>query len=274
MNSFRSKKHLLSIIFFNNRLNDYEEIIKSAVSNGYLVCCVSEFYNRFVVGKENLQDKVLILRHDIDYINPGTKRMFEIETKYGVRATYYFRDSTVDEGLVNDIHQGGADIGYHYETIAYLVQNGTIKDKEDIDISVARECFKTEYDAFQKRIGFNVETCAAHGAPENLKLGVSNNIIFEDYDPRQLGVRFEAYDPALISKITCYTSDSGIMYNYGYAYSTQPLDAIMNREQVICFLSHPNHWHMSFYERLKKLIRMLIGKGVYSSELTFRRLDK
>lgn len=274
MYNFRSKKHLLSIIFFNNRLKDYEEIIRSAVTNGYEVCSVSDFYNRYVVGKENLPKRVMILRHDIDYKNPGTRKMFEIESKYGVRSTYYFRDSTVEEELVNVIHRGGADVGYHYETIAYLVQNGTIRRKNDIDINAARENFKNEFESFQKRVGFGVDTCAAHGAPENIKLGVSNNIIFEDIDPQLLGVRFEAYDPNLIAKISCYTSDSGIMYNYGYAYSTQPLEAIQKGEQVICFLSHPNHWYMSFYERLKKLVRMVIGKGIYSSELSFRRLDK
>lgn len=273
MKNTRNKAHLLSIIFKNNRLSDYEDILKKAKERDYIVCSVIDYYTKYL-EKDNHR-KCLLLRHDVDYKTSGTRRMYLLEKKYGYTSTYYFRDSTIDASLISDMHRDGFEVGYHYETLAYSVKAGIVRSREDIRIQELRDNFINELNNFNQIIGFKTESCAGHGAPENLKLGVSNNIIFENIDPRQLGVQVEAYDSRLIDSISCYISDSGIMHNYGYAYDgPQPIDAMEQGCQSICFLSHPHHWDMTPYQRFKKLVRLVIGKGIYHSNLEFRRLDK
>mgnify|MGYP006145381963 CR=1 FL=1 len=61
---------------------------------------------------------VLVHRHDIDTDLPTARRMFALEQKHGVRASYYFRLSTLDFGLMRDIERYGSEASYHYEEIA------------------------------------------------------------------------------------------------------------------------------------------------------------
>ena len=263
---------MLSIIFKNNRLDDYADILQNALNNNYVVCSVSDYYEKYLGGDSK---HYLILRHDVDYLTPGTRKMFLIEKKYKVKSTYYFRDNTLDVDLAKAMLQDGFEVGYHYETIAHLMQRGTIKNRPDIKVDSVREEFKEELTNFQNRIGSQIKSCAAHGAPENIRIGVSNNIIFEDIQSKELGVEFEAYNIALIDSITSYISDSGIMHNYGFQYAGDtPFEAIQKKENVILFLTHPNHWYLSLFERIKKLVRMIIGKGEYDSKIVFSRLDK
>ena len=260
--NLKTKSHLLGIIFKNNRLDDYEEIIKEAKDKDYVVCNVSEFFLKYL----NTDGKYLILRHDVDYKTPGIEKMFLIEKKYNVTSTYYFRDNTLYENLAKQMNSCGFEVGYHYETIAHLIQKGIIHEKSDIDVELVREEFKKELDLFVNRVGFPIKSCAAHGAPENIRIGVSNNIIFEGIDASKLGVDFEAYNIPLINAITSYISDSGIMHNYGFQYAGDtPFDSINKEEKVILFLTHPNHWYLSLFERFKKLVRMCIGKGEYDN---------
>lgn len=274
MTNLRTKGHLLSIIFKNNRLDDYRECLDLARRGGYSCCSVYDFYEQYILQNKPL-DKVLILRHDIDYICPGTRRMYEIEKEYGVKATYYFRDSTVDLDLIKELHDDGFDVGYHYETIANMIVSGKIKQKSDIVINKVREEFLKELETFECRAGFTIHTCASHGAPENEQIGVSNNVIFEDVDAKSLNIDIEAYDIRIIDSLTRYICDGGIMVNYGFAYGGYNiLESLSNNEPVICFLSHPNHWDMSLYQRFRKLVRMLLGKGVYHSNSVFNRIGK
>lgn len=272
MKDIMTKRHLLNIIFRNNRLDDYKEVIEFAQSKGYYCCSVYDYYDMLILHPRPMK-KVLILRHDIDYNGTGTRKMYEIEKAHGVKATYFFRDRTIDKVIIKELINDGFDVGYHYETIANMVARGEIKEKSDIDINKVRQHFLNELEKFEKIISYRVKTCAAHGAPENMKIGVSNNFIFEGIDAKTLNIEVEAYDSRIINSLNRYVMDCGIMVNYGYAYKGYNIfEAIQHDDNKICFLTHPNHWDMTPYERLRKLIRMMIGKGVYHSDRKFKRI--
>lgn len=57
-------------------------------------------------------------RHDIDTDVGGARAFFEIEKALGIRASYYFRLSTIDRDLMREINSYGSEVGYHYEELA------------------------------------------------------------------------------------------------------------------------------------------------------------
>lgn len=62
--------------------------------------------------------KVFVHRHDIDTDVGGARAFFEIEKALGIRASYYFRLSTIDRDLMREINSYGSEVGYHYEELA------------------------------------------------------------------------------------------------------------------------------------------------------------
>ncbi len=42
------------------------------------------------------------------------KKFFEIENKYNVKASYYFRLSTLDYKFMKEIHEYGSEASYHF----------------------------------------------------------------------------------------------------------------------------------------------------------------
>jgi hypothetical protein len=61
---------------------------------------------------------VLVHRHDIDSDLRTARKMFALEVKHGVQASYYFRLSTLDYGFMRDIEAAGGEASYHYEEVA------------------------------------------------------------------------------------------------------------------------------------------------------------
>ena len=128
MKDIMTKRHLLNIIFRNNRLDDYKEVIEFAQSKGYYCCSVYDYYDMLILHPRPMK-KVLILRHDIDYNGTGTRKMYEIEKAHGVKATYFFRDRTIDKVIIKELINDGFDVGYHYETIANMVARDKTIDR-------------------------------------------------------------------------------------------------------------------------------------------------
>lgn len=122
----------------NNRISEYEKIIKIAKKNSYEIISLRDH----VEEKYDKTKKLLILRHDIDHFSDGTGMMFEVEKKYAVTSSFYFRNSTFEPKLMKEIESYGSESSLHFEPIADFVKaNPQIKSKEDL--------FKTD---FQKNV--------------------------------------------------------------------------------------------------------------------------
>ena len=257
----------------NDRIKEYEEIIKLALKNNYEVISLRDY----VEGKYyNKDKKLLVLRHDVDHFSNGTRMMFEIEKKYGVTSSFYFRNSTFEPKLMKEIESYGSESSLHFETIADFVKANDIKNKDEL--------FKTDFkDRCLKLLKLNIEkfrllldipcvTIASHGEYENLLVDTPNNYLTEDVSTYEyLGIKLEAYNKDLLNKVTCYISDVPIEENGGYRYGTTPFEAIRSGEKFIMFLSHPNHWHYSRYRQFKKLIKVIIY-GQKNKKENFKRI--
>ena len=83
--------------FMKNRYGVYDDLINKLLENGYQFIRISEYKKLYDSGKH------VIIRHDIDSDVKIARKMFEIEKKYNVKSTFYFREKTLDDNLIKDI---------------------------------------------------------------------------------------------------------------------------------------------------------------------------
>ena len=251
----------------NNRISNYGKILSVANENGYKIISLENY-----LSVKNNSDKLLILRHDIDYISDANLMMFEIEKKYKAKASYYFRNQTIDKELIPLIKEYGSEASLHFETIADYIKEKGIKSKKELFITdFKKECLeilKQDLEHLRKQFQIRCTTIASHGAPENRLIGVNNNYLTEDTSVYEfLGIELEAYQKKFISNLGEYISDTVIEENGGFRYGKHPIDVIEKGVSPILFLTHPNHW---FYDR-KQIFRktmkvMLYGNRYYNDE--------
>ncbi|WP_052233292.1 hypothetical protein [Massilia sp. WF1] len=105
----------------------HEKLIRAAVDAGFTQTSVRDYFDTVRRG-EAATSKVIVHRHDIDTDLRTTRKLFEIEKKYGIRASYYFRLSTLDFGLMREIEEYGSEAIYHYEELASFAKRNKIKD--------------------------------------------------------------------------------------------------------------------------------------------------
>lgn len=256
----------------NNRINEYEDILNDAYKHGYQMISLEKHVN----GKYDKEKKVMILRHDVDHISPGTREMFMAEQKYGANASYYFRWSTAEYQLMQDIASAGGEASLHFETIANFLrrQKGRKYSKEDI---LSRKNFfinllKNELALFRAYYDVPCQTLASHGAEENGWVGVSNNFLTDDDSVYgELGIILEAYQKQLIDSMGIYISDAVMEYNDGYRYGKTPQEAIAEGISPILFLSHPNHWKYTSRGQFRKIVKSIIKRPIRTKE-SFKRI--
>lgn len=234
------------VITNNNRLDYYDLYIKLAKQKGYIV---TSYYD-YLTNYKDTDKKVLILRHDIDIVNDATKYMMEIEKSNNVKATYYFRWSTFNKPLIEEIYKEGFEIGLHYETLAlYCIKNNKYTIGPS-DIEKCKVLLKEEIIKFKQETGIDIKTIASHGNPVNKKIGIPNYVILLGEKYSDFGIIGETYDENIIRNyIKSYICDGELIKNDGFSYETNPIQSILANDRVIEFLSHPNHWNYDMYKR-------------------------
>lgn len=265
----RGAGYLAGIIFKNDRLSYYDMYIERALDHGYIVTSYIDYLEHYM----DKCLKVMILRHDVDNSCSAVERMFEIERKYGVKATYYFRWSTIDMNLIRELDRHGFEAGLHYETLGRYCEENNISSVDAGILKSCREILKAEIDKFNKWTGIRIKTCASHGHPKNMAMGISNNVLFEGEDYKSYGLEGEAYDRDFYEREkTVHISDCNILYNYGFFYGSNPLKEIYEGRKVVVFLSHPEYWQYSINSRIKMMVKLLSGRYTTSSSEEFKRI--
>ncbi len=170
--------------------------------------------------------------------------MAQVENKYGIRGTYYFRTKTsvFRTDIIQKISQLGHEIGYHYETLAEC--RGNYKD--------AMALFIKELNMFREIC--RVTSISMHGRP------------LSKYDNRDLWQKYDFLDHELYGECylsidynhVLYLSDTGrtwhpTRYNVRDKVSGQTLPELETTDELIqfigagmnkplCLLTHPNRW--------------------------------
>lgn len=235
----------------SSRLIEYEQILKYAIGNGYTLCSLYEWY------ESSKNKKQLVLRHDVDIDVQGARRMFEIEKSLGVKATYYFRRSTKDNKLIQEMQDAGFETGLHYETIADYckVKNILSADSlKEIDYSKCKDILIDEINQWESDHGILHSICA-HGDKRNRLIKVPNRILFDTGMREETKVLFDACDVDLMDKVDEYISDTSIVNHHKWKQGKSPMTAIDERANTIMLLTHPIHWNYNLIKNVRSLYR-------------------
>ena len=241
------KKRIYNDFFRPSRLNWYENLLKKAVNQGYLFYTIDEFNKKIVNNKDVVfNEKYFIIRHDIDTDPTTAYKIFLIEKKYSIKSTYYFRLSTTNEKLINEIKKFGSEVSYHYEEMATFAKRNKIFSMSVINDRIDE--IRTEFcnNLIQFRNRFNVEslTIASHGDFMNIKLGHPNLYILNEEIRSKFNIELEAYDQDFMKYVTCRIADLGTIDQVWKSDSNIGLDEALDKnEKVIYLLIHPRQWY-------------------------------
>lgn len=232
-----------------SRLNEYEQLIKKLLIEGYEHITIREYQHKLKRGTLGTK-KYFVNRHDIDTDVTTAKAFFEIEKKYGVYATYYFRLSTLDFNFMKTLEEYGSEASYHYEEIASYCKQKHIKSKNELltQIEQVREIFIINVKMIEKRLEKKLITVCSHGDFINRKLGLSNYIIMNSKTLREtLALECETYDKDLLGSFDIYISDKP----YPKIFEPKDIFSYIGKVHRICMLTHPRQWQTNFIENTK-----------------------
>jgi hypothetical protein len=238
-------RRIYSDYLMPSRLREYDKLLRHARDAGYVQLSLREF------ARTALQHSpVLVHRHDIDSDTRTAARMFAIEARHGVRASYYFRLSTLDFGLMREIEAYGSEASYHFEEAADFAKRHRIRDAAKLRARFPeiRNQFRANLERIEQAMGSKLYTVASHGDFANRRLKVINHEFLAERKFRSgCGIEFEAYDAALLARFDMYISDRPPPLYY---HPMAPHEAL-GRYRSICFLTHPVQWETNWRETSK-----------------------
>jgi hypothetical protein len=237
------------------RLGEYQTLLQQANDSGYAQVSVRSFF-RTTQQHGAVRGKTLVHRHDIDSDLRTAKKMFQIEARHNVKASYYFRLCTLDFGFMREIEAAGSEASYHYEEVADFAKRHHIRSAEEVRrrFPEIRDLFVRNFDSIAERLGRPLATVASHGDFANRRLKVINHELLRDRALRQrCGIECESYDSELLRHFEMYISDRK---HPVYYHPLSPFDAL-GRYQSICFLTHPVQWETNWVESTRLNVRRL-----------------
>jgi len=232
-----------------SRLCMYEKLVRAAHTAGFVQSSVRDFFDRARAGQLGA-GKFIVHRHDIDTDLRTTRKLFELEKKHGIRSSYYFRLSTLDFGLMQEIEAYGSEASYHYEELAAFAKKHKLKDPALVRqrLPEIRAVFRNNFNWFERQLGRKIRTVASHGDFANRRLKLNNAEILADQQLREdLGIECEAYDAALLDHIGLYIADRPPPHYYCPA---SPFD-MLDKHDRICLVTHPRQVETNWAENTK-----------------------
>lgn len=232
-----------------SRLQQYEALIYQAMHSGYRQMSVRSFFDIFN-GAGVHDEKIIVHRHDIDSDIRTARKIFNIEKKYGINSSYYFRIRTLDFDFMREIESYGSEASYHYEEVAYFAKKNHLKSPGEIRLRFPeiKKIFIENYNYIENRLGHKLRTVASHGDFANRRLKIINKEILNDPALRlACGIDCESYDSELLDNFDIYISDRP---HPRYYAPISPF-AALGKYQKICFLTHPVQWETNWLENTK-----------------------
>lgn len=203
------------------------------------------------------KEKTIVLRHDVDLLPYNSLRFAQIQAENNIKGTYYFRavSQSWDESVIQQIHDLGHEIGYHYECLTTTKGNlvNGIKD------------FETNLEKLRQLAP--VSTICMHGSPMSKH---DSKDLWGKYDYRDYGIIGEPYFDVDFKKVF-YLTDTGRKWDgdkvsvrdrveSGFNQSFHNTDEIIkaaNKDLLpdqIMFTFHPQRWTDNKFQWTKELL--------------------
>lgn len=237
-----------------SRLAEYDALLGEATAAAYTQLSVRSYFR--ALGKPGVADgRVLVHRHDIDSDLRTARKLFALETRHGVNASYYFRLSTLDFGFMREIEAAGSEASYHYEEVADYAKRHRIRSADELrrHFPAIRAEFARNFERIANGLGQAMATVASHGDFANRRLKVINHELLDAPLRARCGIECESYDAALLGQFDLYVSDRP----YPVYYHPQSPFAALGRARRICFLTHPVQWETNWGESTRCNVRRL-----------------
>jgi len=234
-----------------SRLSIHRDLLHEVLAQGYEICSVASFWDKIKSGQLEPDRKYFVLRHDVDTDVTAARSMWAIEQVLGVKSSYYFRLSTVDIPLMQEIERVGGEASYHFEELAAMAKERRHKSRADVlpKIPEMRERFKSNLNSLRNRSGLPMTTVASHGDFVNRKLGMCNwEILRDDRFRREVGVELEVYDEVFNRHLSGRYADTGSQPDPWKP--EDPLRALATGAPAIHVLVHPGNWRANPKENL------------------------
>jgi peptidoglycan/xylan/chitin deacetylase (PgdA/CDA1 family) len=170
-------------------------------------------FRTFNQGFSCAPSRLLMIRHDVDWLPQRALGLARLEAEAEVRSTYFIRTKphAFDPYVVAAIRDLGHEIGYHYEALADCAGNEV----------AAWALFRRELEKL--RAIAPVTSIAMHGRPFSKWDGRD---LWERYDYRALGITCEAYLDVDWARVQYFT-DTGRMWNGWANRRDRPAGAAM-----------------------------------------------
>ena len=201
-------------------------------------------------------EKVIVLRHDVDRAPYNGLKMAKIEKSLDIKASYYFRvvSESYDEKIIEAIIDLGHELGYHYEDLAMTKGN----------FESAIERFEKNLEMFRKF--YPVRTMCMHGSPMS---DWDNKLLWESNSYKKYGIIGEPYFDIDFNKVYYITDASRTWNNEQVTIrdkvksklsfiinSSEDIIDLITRKQLpdkVMLSTHPHNWADSFPEWVKIL---------------------
>ncbi len=173
-------------------LKKYKQLLQALKKHKYTFQTFEDFIT-------NSNDKVVVLRHDVDRRSINATWLGKIEQSLGLKASYYFRvvPESNDKNVIKEIASMGHEIGYHYEDLGMTKGN---YEQAHRNYLKNLEYFRTFYP---------VTTVCMHGSPEN---SIDNRDIWKKYSYKENGIIAEPYFDVDYDEVF-YITDTGRAWN-------------------------------------------------------------
>jgi len=247
------KKHVWRIyadFFMPSRLGYYEALLVKLKSLGYVSLTATAYWHALKSG--DLPPLGLILRHDVDTSPSIARRQWEIESRLGLKSTFYFRWRTFDLPLIREIEASGNEVGYHYEELSDFAKRHHIHKAELVkaELAAIKELFVENLRRFRSMTGLPARTVAAHGDFVNRRLKLTNAVILEN-DPElraRSSILFDAYDQEVMAGVSSSLSDYPLP---AFWQPCSPEEALADAPKLLYILIHCRYWFCRPYENLR-----------------------
>jgi hypothetical protein len=197
-------------------LDTYRELLLCLIRKNYSF----QTFADFLVSPE---DRVVVLRHDVDRCPQKSLQLAALEQENGIKATYYFRivKKSFDKEIISKIANLGHEIGYHYECLP----------KTSGDQKKAIEEFAKNLQILREI--WSVKTISMHGSPASK---YDSHDMWKRYNYRDYGIIGEPYFDLDWSRIL-YLTDTGRRWDG---------DCVNVRDKNISKQGKENKFHKTF----------------------------
>jgi len=247
----------------------YRQLLQALKKAGYQ----SIKFEDYIKG-QNLPEKLVILRHDVDRLPWNALDMARIEKEEGMVASYYYRvvPEAYNEEVIKQVTALGNECGYHYEDM----------DLAKGDIDKAYQLYLTHLQNFRRF--YPVCTVCMHGSPMS---PWDNREVWTKYDVHAEGIIGEPFLDLDYSKIF-YITDTGrswnnkkvsvrdkvnTPFNFAFQSTFHFIDELIAGKlpSQIMFNTHPNRWNDKPVLWMRELVMQNI-KNIAKAVIARRRI--